>query len=254
MLPKTVLVYILAISILGFPKETRSQEATNRVQSTHEFSKVTIKQLESVSSDKLNRILARKIQILTKDKEPGLLWQITSDGLPVKDKDCFEADTILCKDYSDPYLRSLCHGNCVIVGPEFLAFDELNQKIYFYAPLGTGGTGGGPCLLFVGDLSTKSLHKLAHTERPIFDALLSPTGQLLALGRRTDTVEILDTKTGKTIRTVDTGEVSARKGGQFQMRPARWVSEDRLLVTEEEYRDKFSDQIINKTEKVIHIK
>lgn len=187
-----------------------------------------------------------------------MIWQITADELPVEEKDCFEVDTILCSQYSNPHSRLLCHNKCIFTGPLFLTFDEPREQIYFYASLGTGGTGGFHCLLFVGDLRKKATRKVTHSWGPIFEALLSPSGQLLALGRHRSSIEILDTKTGKTVKEINTRYVSGRtapaSGPWLELRPLQWVNENQVRVMEEEYRDKSSDQIRAKTEKVISIK
>lgn len=252
----TISVLMMATAML-FSLEAQTQKTTERVRLTHRFVDVTVREIERITVPNV-AIMAYRIEVLAKDDKAEVLWQITPDGLPVEEKDCFEADVALCGQHKDSYFKSICYNKCVAFGPEFLAFDKLAKNIYFYARLGIGGTAGFSCLIFAGDLHTKTIRRLASSWGPILHSLLSPSGQWLALGRAGPDVEIVETKSGKTVRNIDTRELSGRtaKGseGRLRLRPERWVGDDQILIIQEEFTDKFSHEAIGSTEKTIRIK
>jgi hypothetical protein len=184
------------------------------------------------------------------------LWTITGNQLPVTENNCLDADAPLCNEYK-PHKsgrpRPVCYALCILMGPEFLAFDENLGRIYIGAGTGASGTGGGPWFIFVADIHTKKikLFKLVHGPLSSYDVYLSPSGTYLALNDN-GAIVMLNTRTGEEFAIV---ENVLTKGEKFVfLSQVKWLDDGTLKYLKGEYRDKFQHEPDVSIEKILDIR
>jgi len=175
----------------------------------------------------------------SENKINDLLYEVRNN-LPIEKDDCIKADATFCGEYIHKHFNDLCHSQCLMSKPEFLALDENRSIIYFSTVIGLGGSGGYQLMIFTLDINTKQVKKLALDFGPT-EASLSPDGNYLALCGYD--CSIIDTKTGKNVYIKDKAshQISSKEHVYTYMSDLKWIGENKFKFTESRHKDKFKD-------------
>jgi hypothetical protein len=278
-----VAIFSLSLLILTFDAQSDVKPIKDNIVNTHYFKDIAIHSVENyippekkiivqsvtfesnTLQDKLEPSEIAKIPDKIKDrflaKIPKLgqtLWTITGDQLPVTEHDCMKALALLCSEY-DLYYKSLnpnprrpvCSANCILYGPEFLAFDEKLGVIYIGAQIGDGGSGGWTMLTFAVNLQTKKIKPLA-LEPGTVKASLSPSGTYLTLYGGSY-LAVINTRNGEEFSIL---EHPLTRGNRFVgITDLKWLDNETIQYQKGEYTDKFAGEAANVvTEKILDIR
>jgi len=167
------------------------------------------------------------------------LWMITGSQLPATEDTCTEADIDSCESNpSDPF--NVCYNSCVKNGPEFLFYDKNKGDLYIATATDNVGQGGGPMLIYVANVPTKSIRFLRTIGGPI-DATLSPSGKFLTFyGGDTITIYNLETKKDILIKTENVWTKGKEKLHILSV--LNWINDHQFVYRDNIYHDKFQNE------------
>jgi len=261
---------ILFIFLIGVTIFTRAaaQSITEKIVSTHLYKMIAIHSVDDFKTGE-NKLFAKKIIIQAVIFKPNpsknrmirnmhpmipvyghMDWIITGNDLPVSESDCREIDSLLCSEYlSNNPNQSACYKPCIILGPEFLAFDEKAGKLYLTAETAAGGNAGWPLLSFVADIQKKEIKPLKLVNGPT-TAYLSPSGTYIALLDSTNYVTILNTNTNEEF----TIQLANRNKNFIHLSNFHWVDDDNFKYDESQYHDRFQKSLFSIHQDMLNIK
>ncbi len=232
---------ILVLGLIGFISVGMAEDDTDKnndkIIKTQFYKNIAISKAQYGSGHKIsiNNIINKPtsndksfINSSLPVREVGLpIWSITTEQLPVTKNDCLMEDAGECTKKKLALYNGACYNPCILYGPEFLAFDENTNKIYFFTKTTMLGNAGGPVFFFVGDINKKEIKYLGiqwyHTEG--FKGSLSPSGRYLAL-YGPSLITVYDTKTNTNSVTNHSENVYGRgKGMRHYLDVSRWLSD-----------------------------
>ncbi len=165
------------------------------------------------------------------------IWEITH-RLPVGEDECLQIDASNCnaelnKDYSGS-----CFKPCLIYGPQFLTFDEKNNKIYFLVDTTRNGSAGAQNFIFSGDLKTQKIEYLG-TKFGSIDGSMSPNSKYVIFNGM-NFIDIYDPISKRTISIVAPwGKDSQKRSIIPGIFGIKWLSDTTFSYREDTRHSKF---------------
>lgn len=181
-------------------------------------------------------------------KEP--IWIITPEKLPVTEDMCIEklAD---CDTPMNNLYNGGCYKPCLTYGPQLIAYDKANNKLYITIGLTDYGNAGGTNFTFVADINKKEI-KYIDTDGGPISGSISPSGKyLLTIG--TAQIKIYNTQTKEIFYIRQNNLFGPPITKLYSFTDIKWLSDNQFTYKEYVAHDKFQDDEDGITEHVFDI-
>jgi hypothetical protein len=226
----------------------RNYKGTSEAVSGRVMKKVLVQKNNSKTTDEIKQ----QPYFPAQDKNLEIIWEITPDQLPVNADTCVKADIDTCEyDPNDKSGLGGCYKSCIQYGPEFLAFDEKNGKLYLLADTIDIGTGGGSYLGFEADIATKSIKYLKVFGGPAYGKL-SPSGRFLLVVSG-GLIDIYDTQTQASFNYFKQNNWEKGHEQLYSIGSIKWLSDAQFSFQQGARHSKFQSSCDEMTEYVYDI-
>lgn len=168
------------------------------------------------------------------------IWTITPEQLPVTESMCLDlpAAADCDKDMNELYSGG-CYSPCITYGPELIAYDKKNGKLYLTVESNDYGNAGGTNFSFVADVNKKEI-KFIHTDGGPLDGSISPSGKYLLIISG-PSITVYDNKTNQHF---DFGEYNTYKPHATKLhsiKQIKWLNDTQFTYEEHVAHSKFQD-------------
>ncbi len=249
---KIIFIYICFLSSVNAAEEQIKEELKNNFLS-NEFA------INTIESYKKGGVLFRRViaiqpvefkpntslestQRIAFPKLPDFkkpIWVITPEQLPVTEDMCLEKESVTCDEGKNDLYSGGCYQPCLTYGPQFLAYDEKNGKIYLTVEATGYGTGGGTNFTFLADVNTKEIKHLDTEGGPI-TGVISPSGKYLltiSLAR----IKIYNTQTKEKFYITEHNLFGPPITKIHYFTHIKWLNDNQFTYEDNVIHDKFQD-------------
>lgn len=175
------------------------------------------------------------------------IWTITPEQLPVTESMCLDlpAAADCDKDMNELYSGG-CYSPCMTYGPELVAYDEKNGKLYLTVASNDYGNAGGTNFTFVADINKKEV-KFIHTDGgPLYGSLSSSGKYLLIIS--SPSITVYDNNTNQNF---DFGEYNIYEPHATKLhyiKKIKWLNDTQFTYEEHVAHSKFQEGVDGITE------
>ncbi len=175
------------------------------------------------------------------------IWTITPEQLPVTENMCL--DLLAAADCDEDLNRLYsggCYQNCITYGPELVAYDKKNNKLYLTVKSTDYGNRGGTNFTFVADINKKEVRFIHTDDGPLYGSI-SPSGKYLLI-ISSPSITVYDNNTNQNF---DFGEYNSYKPHATKLhyiKEIKWLNDTQFTYEEQVAHSKFQDGVDGITE------